>query len=340
MRPRVVLAVSLVALLGIALFAFPPTRRALASAAEHARASATPSTGASGPATINPSPPASAAPTPSVSSAPSAVGQPALRVPAEGIKTPSGFSQVGWALLDRSTGQLLGGSANAATATNYTESMIKPWIAADYLSTTVAAGGEPSQYDLSQLRSMIIHSDNAIADHYYDLDGQDAVMQRLNQVCGLHATIAISGWWSYTTMTPDDAVRYGECLADGTAAGAYTDDLLAWMRDVTGSVTDQQPDATTGGGRWGIIDALPPALAAQTAIKNGWEPEATGHEWHVNCLAILPGQVLSVMVRYPWTSPDGDWQDADNLATGAQGCRDVTAQLLADQPSPGTGSKA
>lgn len=332
MRPRVVLAVWLAALLGAALLAFPPTRRALAGVAEHPHASVVPSasTTAGPPASTGSS---SAEPSPSVTpSAAPATGEPALRVPAEGIKIPSGYNQVGWALLDRSTGRLLGGSANAATATNYTESMIKPWIAADYLSRTVAAGGEPSQHDLSQLRSMIIHSDNTIADTYYDLDGQDAVIERLNQVCGLHTTIAISGWWSYTAMTTDDAARYGECLADGTAAGAYTDDLLTWMREVTGSVTDQQADATTGGGRWGIIDALPPALAAQTAIKNGWEPEVAGHEWHVNCLAILPGQVLSVMVRYPWTSPDGDWQDADNLATGAAGCQSVAAQLLSPQP--------
>jgi hypothetical protein len=337
MRPRVVLAVWLAALLGAALLAFPPARRALAGVAGHAAASAAPSAGASaGPPASTGSgsvdSPASAAPAAPVAPAPGAAGQPALRVPAGGIKLPSGLNQVGWALLDRSTGRLLGGSANAATATNYTESMIKPWIAADYLSRTIAAGGEPSQYDLSQLRSMIIHSDNTIASHYYDFGGQDAVVDRLNQVCGLRTTIALSGWWSYTAMTPDDAVRYGECLADGRAAGAYTDDLLAWMREVTGSVTDQQADATTGGGRWGIIDALPPALAAETAIKNGWEPETSGHEWHVNCLAILPDQVLSVMVRYPWTSPDGGWRDADNLATGADACRSVAAQLLSPQP--------
>jgi hypothetical protein len=314
LRPRVVLGVWLAALLGAALLAFPPSRGALATAGGHARAAAgLPAAGSDLRLAAQSAPPA-----------------PTLRVPDGGVTIPDGYSLVGWALLDRTSGKIMGGSGNAATMTNYTESMIKPWIAADYMSRTVKAGRKPSQQDLSQLRSMIIHSDNWIASRYYDLGGKDSVIRRLNQVCGLHTTIAMSGWWSYTAMTPDDAAHYGECLADGTAAGAYTSNLLTWMRQVVGGVADQPQGASahTGGGRWGIIDALPPSLASQTSIKNGWEPEISGHEWHVNCLAILPGRVLTVMVRYPWTSPTGDWRDADNLAAGASACKNIAAQLV------------
>ncbi len=314
MRPRVVLVVWLAALLGAALLVLPTTRAALANAGTHARTAAG----------------LPAAESELHTAAQAAPPVPTLRVPDGGVTIPSGYSLAGWAMIDRASGKVVGGSDNADQMTNYTESMIKPWIAADYLSRTVKAGRKPSQYDLSQLRLMIIHSDDNIASHYYNLGGKDSVIRRLNQVCGVHTTIAMSGWWSYTSITPDDAARYGECLANGTAAGPYTANLLSWMRQVVGGVNDQPhgAGAHTGGGHWGIITALPASLAAQTSIKNGWEPEVSGHEWHVNCLAITPGQVLTVMFRYPWTSPTGTWQYADNLAPGAAACQKIAAQLV------------
>lgn len=318
MPPRAVVAVWLAALFGAVVLAFPPTRGALASVGAHAGPVTSPA-GAGGTSGSRLRVTGQAAPPP-----------PALRVPAAGVHIPGGYDLVGWALIDRRSGQLLGSSGNGSSMTDYSESMIKAWIAADYLSQTVRAGKKPSQQDLALLARMIVTSDDQIAGRYYDLDGEDAVMSRLNRVCGIHATVAMSGWWSYTSMTPVDAARYGECLANGSAAGAYTPNLLGWMRQVTGGVNDQPhgPTAHTGGGRWGVIDALPAALAAQTSIKNGWEPEVDDHQWHVNCLAILPGQVLTVMVRYPWTSPNGNWQYATNLAPGAAACRNIAAQML------------
>ena len=94
----------------------------------------------------------------------------------------------------------------------------------------------------------------------------------------------------------------GECIANGTAAGpAWTDWLLNEMRNVRGTV-EEQPN----GGRWGIIDALPPDVAATVAIKNGW----TWHKdntWNVNCLAIHNDWILAVMLDYPGSkgSPTG-----------------------------------
>ncbi|HWB34824.1 MAG TPA: hypothetical protein VHA75_02250, partial [Rugosimonospora sp.] len=184
---------------------------------------------------------------------------------------------------------------------------------------------------------MIVNSDDTIAQHYYVADGRNSVITRLNQTCGTQATIHVSGHWSYTNMTPDDAARYGLCLADGRAAGDYTDQLLGWMREVTGGVDDQphSPSGHTGGGRWGIIDGLPPLLQQEAAIKNGWEPENDTHDWNINCLAITHDYVLTVMVRYPWTAsnipPGTDWADQylyfDNLQPGADACKSVATQL-------------
>lgn len=92
--------------------------------------------------------------------------------------------------------------------------------------------------------------------------------------------------------------------------------ILDVMRQVQGGVDYQQ--ATTGGGHWGIIDALPPGLASQTSIKNGWTPISDG-TWHVNCLAINPGFDLVVMVRFPI---------GYGLRYGDAICQSVTRQLL------------
>jgi hypothetical protein len=98
------------------------------------------------------------------------------------------------------------------------------------------------------------------------------------------------------------------------------------MKHVRGTVDQQQ--VTTGGGRWGIIDGLPAALAANTSIKNGWTAQVYDHNWHINCLAINPDWVLAIELHYPWTSPDGNWQDANNLRQGADTCASVTRQLV------------
>src|SRR5262245_13276348 len=163
MRPRVVLAVWLAAVLGLVALVFPPTRGALANVGARTRtavgaSAAAPAGGRGLRLGVQAAPPA-----------------PTLRVPAAGVRIPDGYRLLGWAMPAGTSGEISSGSTNAATMTNYTESMIKPWLAADYLSRTVKAGRKPSQQDLTQLRSMIIHSDDRIASHYYNLGGKDAV---------------------------------------------------------------------------------------------------------------------------------------------------------------------
>ena len=309
MRPRLVIALLALAAVGAVLLSVP----ALRSRVPRVRSAA--------PAVTWVAPPF-------ILAAQKAPPPPTLGVPDTPVTIPAGLTEAGWSLVDTGTGTVVGHSANASTMVNYTESMIKAWIAADFLGRAARAGTMPAPGDLAQLQSMIIHSDDNIAARYYRLGGGDAELGRLDQVCGLHSGTAMPGWWSYTRMSPDDAARYGLCLANGTAAGRYTAELLGWMRAVTGGVADQAPDGNSGGGHWGIVDGLPPSLAGQASIKNGWEPEVQGHVWHVNCLAILPTRVLVVMVRYPWVAPDDDWHHATNLGTGAAACGAIAAQLV------------
>jgi hypothetical protein len=250
---------------------------------------------------------------------------PTVHLPADpaAITGPPYLKFFGWALQDRRTGQT-SGSANRETATNTTESMLKVWLAADYLRHTPNAGTGA----LGELHKMIVDSDDNLALKYFHLDGGDDAIRELVPLCGLTNTHTPGvNEWSITTMSPADAVRLGACVARGTAAGPkWTGWLLQTMREVRGGVGDQH--RTSGGGRWGIIDALPPDVAAATSIKNGWTAQPADHNWHVNCLAIHPDWVLAVELRYPFTSPDGDWHDANNLKPGADACASVARQLL------------
>ncbi len=251
---------------------------------------------------------------------------PNLMLPANpAAVTAPGTNFFGWTLIDRRTGQSAG-SANQETATSTTESMIKAWIAADYLRHQAST---PSPATLAQLNTMIIDSDNTIATTYYQRNGGDASISELIKLCGLKQTQppSLANEWSYTTMSPADAARMGLCIAQGTAAGPqWTNWLLDAMKNVRGTVDQQQP--TTGGGRWGIIDGLPTNLVATTSIKNGWTAQVYDHNWHVNCLAINPDWVLAIEIHYRWTSPNDDWHQADNLKQGADTCAAVTRQLV------------
>jgi hypothetical protein len=134
-------------------------------------------------------------------------------------------------------------------------------------------------------------------------------------MCGLTNTKIFPYWWSKTQMPPQDAVRYGACVASGRAAGTkWTPWILDTMRHVVGGVNDQV-SVQVQGGRWGIIDGLPANLVATTSIKNGWTQYGDG--WHVNCLAINPAWILNVMVRVPGT----------RLQPAADVCASVARQL-------------
>ncbi|MFI6760830.1 hypothetical protein ACIBF5_17020 [Micromonospora sp. NPDC050417] len=237
------------------------------------------------------------------------------------VKIERGFFS--YALLDRRSGKVSGANLGA---TSSTESMIKVWIVSDYLRRL---GAEEAPSDrLAQASSAIRDSDDAAAQSLFIAGGSAAVINRLARTCRLRQTRPVVPpgadvvWWSYTEMSAKDAVRMGECVKNGTAAGPrWTEWVLGQMAEVRGTTAARDQRPTSGGGRWGIIDGLPEDILDQSpvGIKNGWTLRRDDGLWHVNCLAITDDWVLAVLLRYP-----GD-QDLDR---GAAICASVAKQLV------------
>jgi hypothetical protein len=212
-----------------------------------------------------------------------------------------------WTLMDRNSGELAG--SDNAGATNVTASMIKAWLAADYLRRAAERNTTPSSSIMKQLTIMIRDSDNAAASYFWRANGGNATIKRLIAMCGLTDSKAYIDW-AHTLMSARDATRMGACIGDGRAAGAkWTDWVLNEMRSVRGS------------GRFGIISVLPADVAGKTAIKNGWIAKSDG-KWHINCMAVGPDWVLSVMTVYAASR---------GMSHGINICKSVTQQLMVKQ---------
>ncbi|MEV0728810.1 serine hydrolase [Polymorphospora sp. NPDC050346] len=221
----------------------------------------------------------------------------AVRVPVEGF--------LSWAFLDRRSGRITG-SANH-TAPSDTMSMVKAWLAADYLRR-IPPGETPTEARLDALTRMIRDSDNAAAQDLFAVLGRRRSIERLVETCGLTDSAPYHDAWSNTVVSARDTVRIGLCLADGRAAGdRWTPWLLDEMRRVRGV------------GDFGIRAALPADLAPQVAIKNGWLLRDEDGLWHIACLAIGPDWVVAALARYPGRL---------GFEYGTGLCRDVGGQLL------------
>jgi hypothetical protein len=241
--------------------------------------------------------------------------QPLLRPrPVAFSKTTTGFQS--WALLNTRT-RAISGSDNVAD-TSDTVSMVKAWLAADYLRRAAQRGEKPRATLLQELSIMIRDSDNEAGEDIYRRNGATTSIRRLISVCGLTDSAAVPDRWSETRMSARDAVRMGACLADGRAAGKqWTKWLQNEMRNVRGD------------GRFGVVNALPDDVAPTTAIKNGWLLRDTDALWHVNCLAVGDGWVLAIMMQYP--GPLG-------FAHGGAECESVTTQLMDPAAAPSSAS--
>ncbi|MFE9202628.1 hypothetical protein [Micromonospora sp. NPDC007230] len=228
-----------------------------------------------------------------------------------------------WALMDRKTGEISG--AKNMTETNSTESMIKAWIVSDYLRQL---GNKPlTTQRKQQVVTAIRDSNDVAAEALYNAGGRRPVLERLIKMCKLTDTTIepTRAKWAYTKMSPRDAVRMGDCIGDGTAAGKkWTKFVLSEMTKVRGGVEDQK-STTVQGGRWGIIDGLPDSITSQqpVSIKNGFTMLWADVQWHVNCLAITDDWTLTVMMRYPQKA---------GLEYGAKVCASVATQLVTPQP--------
>lgn len=210
-----------------------------------------------------------------------------------------------WYFIDRRGGPS-GGSSNATSFKNFSESMIKPGIVADYLRRR---GRVPSSTELAELKKMIIYSNDYYAQKYYKKGGGDAQIRRIISICGLTRTTITSGWWSKTKIPAIDAAKFGRCIGSGKLAGSRagfpgkltaTQWLLQTMRQVWGSYTIKDTRYSIyqkDGGRWGIISALSSPLNAQVSIKNGWTYHGSTGRWHVNCLAVHKDWVLAIEMQ-------------------------------------------
>lgn len=310
MRPRVimVLAIAAIALGGVILV---PAAYARLGAGAFSAASGLVGGPAAAPAPLAPPPP------PTLTAAP-------VRID---VGKGNYFA---WALLDRKSGTI-SGSANSETKTNSTESMIKVWIVSDFLRRTAEQGKQPSKTRLAQASTAIRDSNDVAAGALYSAGGGTSVTRRMISMCGLVNTRLSTvpgyvGWWSFTEMSAQDAVRLGECVKSGKAAGPkWTDWVLTEMTKVRGTTAKKDQQQKQGGGRWGIIDGLPKEILAQgpVSIKNGWTPLNYDGKWHLNCLAVTDDWVLAVQTRYPIKK---------GLDYGATVCESVATQLVAPQP--------
>lgn len=222
--------------------------------------------------------------------------------PAE-VPNPGWF--MNWAVVDLATGEEFG-SANWRETT-WPMSMIKAWIAADYLRTTYPNGpgpngdGAPASL-LRAFSDMIQVSENWPADTYWHAMGGQATTARLIERCGVEDVLSRPWAWSLTELSARDTAHLGQCIADGRAAGLWTGWLLNEMRQVHGQ------------GDFGARQAFP-ELHDTIAAKNGWWPwEGV---WAVACLAIGDGWVLATMQRAP------------SFPAAARECEDVAKSLRA-----------
>jgi len=247
-------------------------------------------------------------PTPTPTPSPTPPPLPALRFRATTITTKTeGFFS--WALMDRRTGEIWGSKTFAGTT--WPASMIKAWLAADYLRRADQAKKQPSAAKLSQLESLIRDSNNDVAEQTYRANGGNASIKRLISMCKLTDTKVNSAGWSFTLISARDTVRMADCIGDGTAAGdRWTGWLLDMMRKVRGE------------GDFGIRKALPAAEAAQVAIKNGWLFYDDDKNWHINCMALTDTWAMAVLQRYPG---HGEW--TKDYTRGRNVCRDVAKEL-------------
>ncbi|HEX6682505.1 MAG TPA: serine hydrolase [Candidatus Limnocylindrales bacterium] len=209
-----------------------------------------------------------------------------------------------WALLDHKDGAIVGSQTQAEVAR--TCSVIKVWLAADYLRRAAEKGSTPSSSKLSALSKMIRNSDNAVATTTFAELGKTACFTRLMEMCQL-TDFKAAGSWGQCQMSARDLARLGATVMNGTAAGPkWTEWLLNEMRLVKL-------------GTWGIREAFPAEQAAALAIKNGWDTTSATQTKHMNCMAVTQRWTMITMTKYPIAMPDRHGQEID---------KNVAAQLL------------
>ncbi|MFC7764198.1 hypothetical protein ACFQY4_44090 [Catellatospora bangladeshensis] len=121
-----------------------------------------------------------------------------------------------WALMDRKTGTIVG--SKNWNQTNMTASMIKAWLAADYLRRAADNGQTPSSTRMNEIRTMIRDSANGPASTLWAELGKSATISRMISICKLTDSRAGDGW-STTRLSARDTCRIAHAIGSGAAAG-------------------------------------------------------------------------------------------------------------------------
>lgn len=207
---------------------------------------------------------------------------------------------VSWAVLDRASG-VFAGSNNWRQPT-YLMSMIKPWIAADWLNQHP----KPSSSVLKELSKMIIDSDDQIARKYFN---EQESWDRFTKLCGISDLVARSWSWSLTEMSARDAVLYADCIYSGKATSKkWTDWIVDKMKNVRGD------------GDFGVRELF--QKRTDVATKNGWY--FWEGRWYVNCMAVTDKWAMAVLQQWPYKG--GDLKHGISLANTV--CKSVADQVL------------
>ncbi len=208
-----------------------------------------------------------------------------------------------WALMDRANGAVIG-SPNY-NQTNRACSMIKTWIAADYLSQAKT----PTKTRLDQITIMIRDSDSLTADDIMDELGRLKSFNRMKAVCKT-TDFTPGSSWSKAVISARDTCRLADTIAAGKIANA---EWTGWLLDLMRNVRR---------GTWGIREAFPAPVQVKMAIKNGWDTTSATGEYHANCLAVTDRWSMAVLTRYPM-------KVKANESHGAAIAESVAQQLLA-----------
>lgn len=266
-----------------------------------------------GPATADTSPVATAAsPSAAASPSPSKAAPDAPAKMADLLVGPHEVSLkidgwYSWAIMDTRTGELYG--SKNMHETQRTASMIKAWIASDYLRRQAEAGKTPTDAWLATVALAVQKSDNTAASKVWGQVGQGASTVRMISMCGLKDSKSDDNW-SDTRVSAYDTAKLGACIQSGKAAGAkWTPWLLTKMRTIIL-------------GDFGIRKAFPATVSKTIAIKNGWidRVSQTPHVYTVNCLAIGDHWTMGVLTNSPLATHT-------NETYGAGVCKSVAAAL-------------
>jgi beta-lactamase class A len=153
-------------------------------------------------------------------------------------------------------------------------SIVKVVIMEGTLRRAEELGRSLTDWELANIRPMIIRSDNTSARRLW-ADLGHAYLGRLLARVGTSGTLlGPDGYWGLTRTTAADQMRLLDVLTNARSflkTRAYGLKLMSQVR------SDQ---------RWGVRAGMPKGLKAQ--VKNGWLPRAT-HGWRVHSVGAFTG---------------------------------------------------